>query len=131
MFWNISRKYPRMLNACRSVIKLVAKYFGRFSEAVCSACGTFSVNFVSHCLFLCHANNSHRHIMWMGLWHKFGADLYIRMASFDNDTLLSVLYGNFELVGDILNINDKLNFYGFLARFINIQRLVCDGIVCT
>ena len=68
--------------------------------------------------------------MWMGLWRKFGADLYIRMASFDNDTLLSVLFGNFELVGDILNINDKLNFYGFLARFIHIQKLVCDGIVC-
>ena len=131
MFWNISRKYPRMLNACRSVIKLTAKYFSRFSEAVCSACGTFSVNYVSHCLFLCHANKSHRHKMWMGLWRKFGADLYIRMASFDNDTLLSVLFGNFELVGDILNINDKLNFYGFLARFIHIQKLVCDGIVCT
>ena len=69
--------------------------------------------------------------MWMGIWRKFGADLYIRMASFDNDTLLSVLFGNFELVGDILNISDKLNFYCFLARFIYIQRLVCDGIVCT
>ena len=56
---------------------------------------------------LCHANNSHRHKMWMGLWRKFGIDLYIRMASFDNDTLLSVLFGHFELVGDILNINDK------------------------
>ena len=51
MFWNISRKYPSMLNTCRSVIKLIATYSSRFSEAVCSACGTFSVKYVSHCLF--------------------------------------------------------------------------------
>ena len=69
--------------------------------------------------------------MWMGIWRKFGADLYIRMDSFDNDTLLSVLFGSFELVGDILNINDKLNFYCFLAQFIHLQRLVCDGTVST
>ena len=69
--------------------------------------------------------------MWMGIWRKCGEDLYIRMASFENDTLLSVLFGNFELLGDILNISDKLNFYCFLTRFIHIQILVCDGIMCT
>ena len=70
--------------------------------------------------------------MWMGLWRKFGADLYVRMASFDNDTLLSVLFGNFELVGDILNINDKLNFYGFLARGSNYipVSLICICYIC-
>ena len=35
-----------------------------------------------------------------------GANLDIRMASLDKDMLLSVLFGNFELVGDILNTSD-------------------------
>ena len=48
MFWNISKKLPRVLNSCKSVM---------YTEAVCSACGVFTQNYASHCLLSCHANN--------------------------------------------------------------------------
>ena len=128
MFWDISKKRPRMLSACKSVIRLIAIYFSRYTEAVCSACGVFAQNYASHCLLSCHANNNNRHKMWLGIWRKFGVDLYIRLASYDDETFLSVLFGNFDLIGDILDAKYKLDLYCYLARFIHIQRLTCDGI---
>ena len=129
MFWDISRKQPRMLSARRSVIRLIALHFSRFSETVCSECGMFVVNYVSHCLLWCHANINNRHNMWMGIWRQFGDDFYIRLAGYDYETFLSVLFGNFDLIEDILDAKNKLDLYCFLTRFIHIQRLVCDGIV--
>ena len=41
---------------------------------------------------------------------------------------MSVLFGNFDLIGDILDTKYKLDLYCYLARFILIQRLTCDGI---
>ena len=41
---------------------------------------------------------------------------------------MSVLFGNFDLIGDILDAKYKLDLYCYLARFIHIQRLTCDGI---
>ena len=128
MFWDISKNHPRMLSACRSVIRLIALHFSRFTEAVCSSYGMFAVNFVSHCLLWCHANNNDRHKMWIGIWRKFGDALYIRLAGYDNETFLSVLFGNFDLIGDILDAKYKLDLHCYFARFIHIQRLVCDGI---
>ena len=118
-------------SARRFVIRLIALHFNGFSEAVCSACGMFAVNYVSHCLLLCHANINNRHKMWMGIWSKFGDDLYIRLrlAGYDYETFLSVLFRNFDLIGDILCAKYKLDLYCYLASFIHIQRRVCDGIV--
>ena len=42
----------------------------------------------------------------MSIWRKFGEYLYIGMFFF----FLSVLFGDFELVHDIQNTSDKLNF---------------------
>ena len=67
--------------------------------------------------------------MWMGIWLKFGDELYIRLAGYDYETFLSVPFGNFDLIGDILDAKYKLDLYCYLARFIRIQRRVCDGIV--
>ena len=47
--------------------------------------------------------------MWMGIWHKFGDDLYIRLAGYDYVTFLSVLFGNFDLISDILDAKYKLD----------------------
>ena len=38
----------------------------------------------------------------------------------------SVLFGNFDLIYDVLDAKYKLNFYCYLARSIHIQRLNCD-----
>ena len=97
-------------------------------RSACSACGVFTQNYASHCLLSCHANNNNRHKMWLGIWRKFGVDLYIRLASYDDETFMSVLFGNFDLIGDILDAKYKLDLYCYLARFIHIQRLTCDGI---
>ena len=118
-----------MLSSCRSVVRLTALYFSRFSEAACSACVIFIVDFASHCLLWCHANNNTRHKMWLGIWRKFGVDLYIRLANYDDQTFISVLFGNFDLIGDILDVKYKLDFCSYLARFIHIQRLNCCGIM--
>ena len=107
MFWDMSKKHPRMLSSCRSVVRLIALYFSRFSEAVCSACGIFTLDFASHCLLWCHANNNNRHKMWLGIWRKFGVDLYIYigLASYDDQTCISVLFGKFDLIGEILDVS--------------------------
>ena len=86
MFWDISKKQPRLLDACRSVIRLIAKYLSRVSEAVCSACGIMTENFVKHCLLWCRSNSSHRHKMWIGIWRKFGDNVYLRLAGYDDET---------------------------------------------
>ena len=43
--------------------------------------------------------------MWAGIWGKFCVDLYIRLAGFDNDTLLSVMFGNYDLIADRLEFD--------------------------
>ena len=58
--------------------------------------------------------------MWTGIWSKFGVDLYIRLAGFDNETLLSVLFGNYDMIADILEIAHKEQFYCFIGRFVYI-----------
>lgn len=74
-------------------------------------------------------------------WREFGEDVYIRLqiqrfvfvfvyirlASSNEETFLSVVFGNFDLICDILNRNHKLEFCCFVVRFIYIQRLGCDG----
>ena len=54
-------------------------------------------------------------------------DLYIRLAGFDNETLLSVLFGNYDMIADILEIAHKEQFYCFISRFVYILKTVCDG----
>ena len=61
--------------------------------------------------------------MWLGIWRIFGADLQ-RLASYDDETFISVLFGNFDL-----DVKYKVDFYCYLARFIRIQRLIWDGIM--
>lgn len=54
LFWDFSKKQSRLLGACRSVMRPIAKYFSMFSEAVYTTCGILSGNYVAHCLLCCH-----------------------------------------------------------------------------
>ena len=60
--------------------------------------------------------------MWISTWQKFGVELYIRLAGFDSDTLLFVLFVNFALVQDVLNVDSKGQFYCFIACFVHILK---------
>ena len=54
----------------------------------------------------------------MVIWRKFGQYLYIGMASFFFFFFfLSVLFGYIEIVDDIRNTSDKLNFFLLSATF--------------
>ena len=65
--------------------------------------------------------------MWAGIWGIFCVDLYIRLAGFDNDTLLSVMFGNYDLIADLLESDLREKIYCFIARFAYIMKTVCDG----
>lgn len=122
LFWELSRKYPYMLTACRSVVKLIAMLFNRYQPvSICSACGELVVNYVSHCLLCCHANSEVRHKMWAGFLRKFGANVYSCLAKLSFDSLTDVLLGNFEIIADVLTVSQKDDFYCYVARFIHIQ----------
>ena len=54
-------------------------------ESICSACGSSITKYVDHCILWCHENANIRHMMWVGFWHKYGIDLYIRLAELTND----------------------------------------------
>ena len=62
-----------------------------------------------------------------GIWRKFGVDLYIRLAGFDNEPLLSVLFGNYGLIADLLDTGHKMQFYCFVARFLYKLENVCSS----
>lgn len=113
MFWDISKKPPRMLNAPTSVIRLIAMYSIRISEAVCLACGIITENFVNPCLLWGRSNSSYRQKMCISIWHKFGDDVYLRLAGCDDETLLTVarMFGNFDLISFIVDGRHKMDFY--------------------
>ena len=127
LFWELCRKHPHMTNACKAVVRLISLWFNRLPERTCSACGELTLNYVAHCLLCCNSNSTHRHKMWAGIWGKFCVDLYIRLAGFDNDTLLSVMFGNYDLIADLLESDLREKFYCFIARFAYIMKTVCDG----
>ena len=91
LFWEICRKHPNMLKACKSVVRSISLWFNRLPERVCSACECFTSSYVSHYILWCSVTANHRQNMWMGIWRKFGVELYIRLASLDSDILLSCL----------------------------------------
>lgn len=127
IFWEICRKYPNMLKACKSVVRLISLWINRLPERACSACESFTMNYVSHCLLWCNGNVSHRFKMWISICSKFGVEVYLRLNGFEKDELLSVLFGNYDFIADVLAADHKEQFYVFIARFIHILKTVCDG----
>ena len=81
-FWEPSRKHPYMLPACKSVVQMIALTFSVYQPIVtCSACGSLVTKDVDHCILWCPANADIRHRMWLGFWHKYGVDAYLRLDS--------------------------------------------------
>lgn len=124
LFWELSRRYPYMLTACRTVVRLIAASYNKYQpQTICLACGEVVSQFVDHCLLWCHANSRVRHKMWTGLWHKFGIDVYVRLASLPCCTLIDALFGNFDTVADIISTDRKDEFYCFVARYVHILKI--------
>ena len=129
LFWELSRKYPYMTNACKAVVRLISLWFNRNTERICLACGESTENYVVHCLLRCDGNSAHRQKMWAGIWDKFGVDVYVSLAGLDNITLLSVFLGNLNVIADLLVADLKEQFYYFIARFAFIMKTICDGTI--
>ena len=104
---------------------LALTYSSYQPESICSACGTLVTNYVEHCILWCHGNANLRHRMWIGLWHKYGIDLYLRLAGLTNDVFIDVLFGRYDIIADILNEAQKEEFYCFVARFIHGMKRLC------
>ncbi|MCG8044308.1 MAG: reverse transcriptase family protein, partial [Candidatus Thiodiazotropha endolucinida] len=125
-FWDLSRKHPHMLNACRSMVQLIASTFNRYQpESICLACGVHFSKYVDHCLLWCNANAHVRHNMWVGIWHKYGIDLYLRLAGLSHDVLIEVFFGRFDVIADVLAETHKDAFYRYIAQLMHIQKRIC------
>ena len=72
------------------------------------------------------ANAGVRHRMWLGFWHKYGVDAYLRLASYDHERLIDVFFGRYELIADVIDIADKEAFYCYIARFIHMLKRGCS-----
>ena len=46
---------------------------------------------------------------------------------FDSETLLSILFGNYGLIADLIDTEHKMQFYCFIARFLYILESVCSS----
>ena len=64
-------------------------------DTICSACGSLVTKYVEHCILWCHANAGARHRMWVWFWHKYGIDLYLRLAGLTHDLLIRGLFKNY------------------------------------
>ena len=41
------------------------------------------------------------------IWHKIGVDVYLRLSSRNDDAILNVMFGAFDVVADILSTNSE------------------------
>ena len=62
--------------------------------------------------------------MWVKIWTNFGDDVYISLASMDEETLLEVLLGSFDSVPDVQHLENKDSFYMIVAG--SLRRLLCE-----
>ena len=53
--------------------------------------------------------------MWMKIWTNFGDDVYISLASMDEETLLDVLLGSLDTVPYVQHLENKDSFYMIVA----------------
>ena len=47
-FWYLCRKRPKLLAACKSVVKAISLLFARYNRLVCSVCGADVEFYVNH-----------------------------------------------------------------------------------
>ena len=120
-FWYLCRKRPKLLAACKSVVKTISLLFTRYNRSVCSACGADVEFYVNHRVLWCPIYQGVRQKFWNLLWQNFGEDIYLRLSSMNDDAILNVMFGAFDMVADILNTDSEENFYSLIVCYI--QRL--------
>ena len=59
--------------------------------------------------------------MWLGFWHKYGVDVYLRLASCAHDDLID-FFGRYDIIADVINYADKEELYCYIARFIHLLK---------
>ena len=73
---------------------------------MCPKCGDEVDKFVEPIVVRCsrHAHDADvRHMMWLKIWNNnFGVDVYIKLASIDEELVLDILLGNYDIVNDVL-----------------------------
>ena len=125
-FWELSRKHPYLLTACKSVVQMIALAFSKYQPIItCSACGSLVTKYVDHCVPWCPANTVVRHRMWLGFWHKYEVDSSLRLASYDHQRLVDVRFGCYEMIADVIDIIDK-KVYCYKACFIHMLLRGCS-----
>ena len=45
--------------------------------------------------------------MWLGFWHKYGVDMYLRVARYAYDQLIDFFFGWYDIIDNTINITDK------------------------
>ena len=65
-----------------------------------------------------------RHDMWVKICTNFGDDVYINLASMDEETRLEVLPGSFDNVPDVQHLENKDSIYMIVAD--SLHRLLCE-----
>ena len=58
------------------------------------------------------------------MWHKYGIDLYLRLAGLTNDVFIDVLFGRYDIIADLLNDAQIEDFYCFVSRFIHGMKIL-------
>ena len=114
-FWELSRKHLGLLPACKSVVKLIGLLFNSNPRSICPACLEDFDPLAGHIILRCESNAKIRHDMWMKIWTNFGDDVYISLASMDEETLLDVLLGSFDTVPYVQHLENKDSFYMIVA----------------
>ena len=79
------------------MVKLIGLLFNSNPRSICPACLEDFDPLVWHIILRCESNAKIRHDMWMKIWTNFGDDVYISLASMDEETLLDVLLGSLTL----------------------------------
>ena len=62
--------------------------------------------------------------MWVKICTNFGDDVYINLASMDEETRLEVLPGSFDNVPDVQHLENKDSIYMIVAD--SLHRLLCE-----
>ena len=106
------------------MVKLIGLLFNSNPRSICTACLEDFDPLVGHIILRCESDAKIRHDMWMKIWTNFGDDVYISLASMDEETLLDVLLGSFDTVPDVQHLENKDSFYMIVAG--SLHRLLCE-----
>ena len=106
------------------MVKLIGLLFNSNPRSICPACLEDFGSLVGQIILRCESNAKVRHDMWVKIWNNFGNDVYISLASMDEETLLEVLLGSFDNVPDVQHLENKESFNMIVAG--SFHSLLCE-----